>query len=290
MTANVRKISDGHGLLEGPVWSPSTGLLVADAIVGGVSRYAEGEEPVIVVPHRRGIGGMALHADGGIVIGGRNLAVKRPAAEGDDSTVVLLENDPANDIIGYNDLAVDAAGRIYIGSLAFVAATTREGKPGKLYCLDLDGSARVVAEDVLLTNGLGFSPDGKTLYHADSLRHQVYAYDVAADGSLSPRRTFIEIGADAMPDGLVVDSEGSVWVALPNSGTVARFGPDGQKQEEIVVPVPMVTSMCFGGDDLRTLYIVSGSEGQDSDRGGAIFAAEVAVSGQPLKYAKVKLG
>ncbi|MDB5687965.1 MAG: hypothetical protein JWR77_2554 [Rhizorhabdus sp.] len=286
--SSLETISTGHALLEGPVWSPELGLLVADAIVGGVHAYKPGAEPELVVPHRRGIGGMALHENGAVIIGGRNLAMKRPASEGDDSTTVLLENDPENDIIGYNDLAVDAVGRIYIGSLAFVAATTREGKPGKLHLIDLDGSTRVVAEDILLTNGLGFSPDGKTLYHSDSLRHVVYAYDVAADGGLNNRRNFVTT-TGGMPDGLVVDSAGTVWVAEPNSGLVVGYSAAGEKNGDIAIPVPMVTSMCFGGEDLRDLYIVSGSEGQDTDRGAGIYKLRVEVPGQAPNWARVRV-
>jgi D-xylonolactonase len=287
MSSTLETISTGHGLLEGPMWSPQHGLIVADAIVGGVHAYRPGQEPELVVPHRRGIGGMAMHENGAVIIGGRNLAMKRPASEGDDSTIVLLENDPANDIIGYNDLAVDAAGRIYIGSLAFVAATTREGKPGKLHVIDLDGSSRVVAEDVLLTNGLGFAPGGKLLYHSDSLRHAVYVYDVRENGDLENRRTFVTTSG-GMPDGLVVDSAGTVWVAEPNSGRVIGYSPAGDKIGEVVIPVPMVTSMCFGGDDLRDLYIVSGSEGQDTDRGAGIYKIRVEVPGQAANKARVR--
>jgi D-xylonolactonase len=286
--SSCETISTGHALLEGPVWSLELGLMVADAIVGGVQSYRPERDPELVIAHRRGIGGMALHENGAIITSGRNLACKRPLSAGDDSTAVLLDNDPANDVVGFNDLTVDAQGRIYVGSLAFVAATTREGKPGKLHIIDLDGSSRVVADDVLLTNGLGFSPDGNTLYHADSLRRAVYAYDVRLNGNLESRRTFITT-TDAMPDGLVVDSGGMVWVAEPNSGLVVGYAPDGHVAGRIAVPVPMVTSMCFGGEDLRDLYIVSGSEGQETDRGGGIYKIRVEVPGLASHKARVQV-
>lgn len=283
---SLETLSTGHALLEGPIWSPQLGLIVADAIVGGVYAYKPGQDPELIIAHRRGIGGMALHENGGVIIGGRNLALKRPLAEGDESTTILLENEPENDIIGYNDLTVDPQGRIYVGSLAFVAATTREGKPGKLHVVDLDGSSRVVADDILLTNGLGFSPDGKTLYHSDSLRHAVYAYAVQVNGDLENRRTFVTT-TGGMPDGLVVDSAGTVWVAEPNSGLVVGYAPSGNVVGHVEIPVPMVTSMCFGGDDLRDLYIVSGSEGQDTDRGGGIYKLRVEVAGLAANKARI---
>lgn len=286
--SSLETLSTGHALLEGPIWSPKFGLIVADAIVGGVHAYKPEQDPELIVAHRRGIGGMALHENGAVIIGGRNLAVKRPVGDGDDSTTILLESDPENGIVGYNDLTVDPQGRIYVGSLAFVAATTREGKPGKLHIVDLDGGSRVVADDVLLTNGLGFAPDGKTLYHSDSLRHAVYAYDVQPSGDLGNRRTFVTT-IDAMPDGLVVDSAGTVWVAEPNSGLVVGYAPNGDVVGSIEIPVPMVTSMCFGGDDLRDLYIVSGSEGQETERGGGIYRLRVDVPGLAATKARVAL-
>jgi len=287
MNAPIEKLSCGHGTLEGPLWDAPRGLLFADATVGGVRALQDDGSVRDVVLHRRGIGGLALHEDGGIVIGGRNIAIKRDVAEGESPTIVMLENDPDNDIVGFNDMAVDAAGRIYVGSLAFVATEARSGKTGSLFVIDLDGSARVLADDVLLTNGLGFSPDGKTLYHSDSMRHVVYAYDVLENGDVGPRRPFIESG-EAMPDGLVVDSAGTVWVALPHTGTVTGYDPLGKAVGQFTIDKPMVTSMCFGGPDLRDFYIVSGSEHSGSDAAGSVYRARVDVPGQPRNDAKVR--
>ena len=285
--AQLEKLSTGHGTLEGPLWHPGGGLLFADATLGGV-RSLQGDGNVRdVVLLRRGIGGLVLHEDGGIVIGGRNIAIKRDIAEGDSPTIVLLDNDPGNDIVGFNDMAVDAAGRIYVGSLAFVATEARSGKTGSLFVIDLDGTARTLADDVQLTNGLGFSPDGRVLYHSDSMRHVDYAYDVLDNGDVGPRRTFIESG-EAMPDGLVVDSAGTVWVALPHSGTVTGFDPSGRPLGRHVIDEPMVTSMCFGGPDLCDFYIVSGSEHSGSERAGSIYRVRAAVPGQPRNDVRVR--
>ncbi|WP_188610949.1 SMP-30/gluconolactonase/LRE family protein [Chelatococcus reniformis] len=284
----METISTGHGLLEGPVWDERLGLLVADAAVGGVWRLGSGT-PTVVVPHRRGIGGLALHENGAVVIGGRNIALKWPAGEGRDETVVLLDNDPAADVIGYNDFTTDAAGRIYVGSLAFVAMhADRGGKAGRLHVIDLDGSVRSVADDVMLTNGLDFSPDGTRLYHSDTLRSTVYVYDVEPNGDVRNRRNFVTLDG-AMPDGLAVDSGGNVWVAEPHSGTVRAYAPDGRPVSSVSIPVPMVTSLCFGGADLKDLYIVSGSEGLDTDHGAGVWRARVEVPGKRSPLARVAL-
>jgi gluconolactonase len=288
--APVETISTGHGLLEGPLWDSSLGLIVADASVGGVWRISPGRDSTAVVPHRRGIGGLALHESGAVVIGGRNIAVKWPEGQGGADTIVLLENDPANDILGFNDFTTDHAGRIYVGSLAFVAMDAdRGGKPGKLHLIDLDGSSRVVAEDILLSNGLGFSPDGRILYHADSLRRLVYAYDVDANGDLHGKRTFVAL-REGMPDGLSVDQAGNVWVAAPYEGAVQIYSPAAQLISQVKIPVPMVTSLCFGGADLRDVFIVSGSEKLESDRGAGVYRARSDVAGLPRPLARVRLG
>lgn len=288
-TTRAELISTGHGLLEGPLWTP-TGLLVADATVGGVLRITDSGLTETVIEHRRGIGGMALHAGGGLVISGRNVAVKGLLGSDDTQTHVLRENDPFHGVVGYNDLTVDAHGRIYVGSLAFVASESRDAdKPGQLFVIDLDGSSRVVADDVLLTNGLGFSPDGSLLYHADTLRSTVHVYDVDGGGGLGPKRTFVTTGDAGQPDGLTVDAAGHVWVALPHSGEVGCFDPDGRRVGTIGIDVPMVTSLTFGGEDGRDLYIVSGSEGLDTDRGAGVFRARVETPGLPAAVCRVAL-
>ncbi|WP_084533412.1 SMP-30/gluconolactonase/LRE family protein [Nocardia fusca] len=287
-TIQAVQISTGHGLLEGPLWTPE-GLLVADATAGGVLRITDSGRTETVIEHRRGIGGMALHANGGLVVSGRNVAVKGLVGSGDTATHVLRENDPSNDIVGYNDLTVDAKGRLYVGSLAFVASESRDAdKPGQLFCIDLDGSARIVADEILLTNGLAFSPDGSLLYHADTLRSTVNVYDVDDRGGLGTKRSFVTTEDGEQPDGLAVDAAGNVWVALPHSGQVGCFDHSGQRVASIQIDVPMVTSLTFGGDDLRDMYIVSGSEGLGNDRGAGVFRARVETPGLPTAPCRVE--
>lgn len=284
----LEMIASGFGLLEGPVWHPTLGLLVADVEQGGVRAYGRGKAPEVIVPHRRGIGGMALHANGGIVVGGKSIAVK-PLPPGDPSqTTVLIDNTVVPEIVGFNDLTVDPKGRIYAGSLGFVVSGAETGKTGFLHLIDLDGSSRVVARDLRLTNGLGFSPDGKRLYHSDSRSNVIRVYDVAATGDLSPPQVFAKIDT-GIPDGLAVAEDGRVWVALAYGGAVAVFAADGREVERIPVPVPMVTSLCFGGADLRDLYIVSGAKQAPPELKGCVYVTRVEVPGLPRPLAQVKV-
>lgn len=283
----MQALTRGYGLIEGPVWDESRGLLFSDVLFGGVFALDAGGAVTTVFEHRRGIGGMALHAAGGMVVSGRNISFK--SFDG-SATVTLLDRDPDNGNVGYNDITADAAGRIYAGSLGSspVFEDGREPQAGNLHLIDLDGSSRIVARDVLLTNGLGFSPDARTLYHSDSRRATVFSHAVREDGSLGEKMPFARAARGA-PDGLAVAEDGSVWVALAGGGAVGVYEADGALREYVAIPQPMATSVCFGGADLKDLYIVSGSEGVSGDREGAVYRHRSAVAGLPAPLARVRV-
>lgn len=283
----IEKLAEGYGLIEGPVWDPRKGLIYSDVLFGGVHCLAADGSVSTVFEHRRGIGGMALHTADGMVVSGRNISFK--AFAGGD-TILLLDRDEEHNNVGYNDITTDEQGRIYAGSLGSspVFDDGREPRAGDLYLIELDGSARVVAEDIQLTNGLGLSADGNTLYHSDSRRQTVFRYSVAADGSLGEKRRFVTTDKGA-PDGLALSEDGAVWVALAGGQGVGVYEADGAFREHIEIPLPMCTSVCFGGQDLKDLYIVSGSDGADSDKAGAVFRYRCEVAGLAIPVAKVAL-
>ena len=284
----MQALTEGYGLIEGPVWDPDRGLLFSDVLFGGVYCLAADGTVSEVFAHRRGIGGMSLHEQGGLVVSGRNIGYKSFSG---GQTQTLLERDEANGLVGFNDITTDTVGRIYAGGLGAspVFSDGREPASADLYMIDLDGSARVVGHDVRLTNGLGFSPDGKTLYHSDSLRRAVCCYAVHADGMLGEKQTFA-VSERGVPDGLVVSEDGAVWVALAGGGNgVEVYAPDGQVRDFIEIAHPMCTSVCFGGEDLRDLYIVSGSDGLPGDKEGGIFRVRVDVPGLPVALARTTL-
>ena len=282
----METVASGYGLIEGPVWDKLNGLYFSDVINGGVFRLDRAGKIQPVVPKRRGIGGMALHEAGGLVVGGRDIAW---VSLKDATSKTLLALDAIPGATGFNDLTTDATGRIYVGSLAYKVFGGDPPKPGHLHVIDLDGGMRTISDGILLTNGLGFSPDGKLLYHSDARAPLVRVYDVKADGSVGPWRKFASLGEDRVPDGLKVASDGSVWVADAHGGRVAVFNADGSHRQDIAVPLPMVTSLCFGGDDLRDLYIVTGSRGGPRENCGSIFVVKVDVPGLPLPPARVRL-
>ncbi len=283
----MQELTRGYGLVEGPLWLADRGLLFSDVLGGGVFSLSSGGEVATVFPHRRGVGGMALHQAGGLVVSGRNVSFK-PFSGG--PTQVLLDRDEANGNVGYNDLTTDHRGRIYVGSLGAspVFADGREPASGDLYVIDLDGSSRQVGEDVRLTNGLGVSPDGNWLYHSDSARRTVHRYRVEENGDLGAKQDFVET-AEGAPDGLAVAADGSIWVALAGGHGVAGYGPNGEFLELLKIPEPMCTSVCFGGEDLNTLFVVCGSDGMPGDQEGAVYRCPAPTPGLPRAVARTAL-
>ncbi|MBV1878030.1 MAG: SMP-30/gluconolactonase/LRE family protein [Pseudomonadales bacterium] len=284
----MEKLATGYGLIEGPIWDAENGLIFSDVVFGGVYGLNAAGETRLIFPHRKGIGGISHHVAGGLVVSGRNIAYK--AYAGGD-TVILLDRDEAAGNVGYNDITTDAKGRIYAGSLGSspVFDDGRKPQSGDLYLIDLEGTSRKVATDIRLTNGLGFSPDGKILYHSDSPRKVVNCYAVHEDGSLGKKEVFVEV-KKGIPDGLVVSVDGKVWVALADGGQgVAVFNADSSDADFIEIPQAMCTSVCFGGADLQDLYIVTGSEGTGTEKGASIYRVKTTVSGLEVPAAKVQL-
>ena len=281
----MQELATGYSLIEGPVWDAAKGLYFSDVLGGGVYLLNRNDAVSLAVPKRRGVGGMALHADGGLVVGGREI-VHVGLAE--PSMKVLLDRQAAGNAVGFNDLTTDTVGRCYVGSIAYAIFRGEEPRPGNLYLIEVDGGVRQVSDGILLTNGLGFSPDGRLLYHSDAGRGLVRVYDVLDNGSLGHWRAFTAMGSDSVPDGLKVAADGSVWVADAHGGRVAVFSPNGRHRGDVAVPRRMVTSLCFGGDDLRDLYIVTGSRGGPTDTCGTIYRMRADVAGLPLPAARVR--
>jgi sugar lactone lactonase YvrE len=183
-----------------------------------------------------------------------------------------------------NDGGVDAHGRFWSASMSF----EYESKPGRgaLYRLDPDGSRTTIRQGVSVGNGIGWSPDAKTMYFIDSATYRVDAFPFDIDrGTLGDRRTLAQVER-ALPDGLAVDTDGCVWVALFGGSEICRLTPDGRVDRRVQMPGSQVTTCAFGGADLGTLYIAVSAYGLDSvraaaERAGHIFAIDAGVQGLP---------
>jgi sugar lactone lactonase YvrE len=273
----VEQITDAvayHG--EGPVWSRRWGglrwvdMLAGDVLSlgadGGVERRHVGDIAAAVRPR----------AGGGAVIGiERGFALESP-----DGSVHALEEVWSDRSVRMNEGGCDPDGRFYCGSMAY---DQRQGA-ASLYRLDPDGTVHAVLDGLTVSNGLEWSPDGTLAYHNDTATYSIAVYDYERSAGLTGRRVFAEL--ENRPDGLTVDEEGGVWVALSDGGAVRRYSPDGRLDAVIELPVRKVTACTFGGDRLDELFITTSREGLDpgaDSPAGALFHAVPDVIGLPVR-------
>lgn len=278
VTRELETLAFGFGLIEGPRVDAEGVLYFSDVPNGGVRALAPDGEITVVIPKRRGVGGIAIHADGGLVVSGRNICHVR-----DGETRIVFDPDAP----GLNDLMTDAEGRVICGTIrSDPFDETGARRAGEAYRIALDGTAEEMYGDVSLTNGIGFSPDGSTIYHSDSPRGHVICHDVVDDRYVERRS--LGDGRGYAPDGLAVDEDGTVWIADFRGGCVRALDPvDGSERDRIEVPAVAVTSLCFGGSDRRDLYIVTADNTDDPDRAGSIFRTRAETPGVPVPLARV---
>ena len=244
----MEQLASGFSLLEGPAVDSAGGVYFSEVLQGGVYRWSpDGIEQV--VPKRRGVGGIVLHDDGGVIVTGRDVLYVR---DGESRPLLSLDG-----VTGFNDLTTALDGSVYVGALRFHPFAGESPVPGEIWRIPPAGDAAPAAGGVLWANGIGFSPDGATAYGSDYARNCVLAWDVGDDGSLTSPRTFAEMPAGSA-DGLAVDAEGGVWVAPGAAGNIVRFDSSGTLDRTLDVPATFVSSLCFGGEDMCDIYITTG--------------------------------
>jgi xylono-1,5-lactonase len=281
--AELETLASGFGLLEGPRCDERDRLYFSDVPNGGVYRRSPDGSIETLIPKRRGVGGIALNESGGIVCTGRGLIYWNESTRTSRDLFVEWEGRKLN---GLNDLQPDDQGSIFVGSLEHNALEEGSKRiPGSLFRVDPDSKVTKLYEGIETTNGMGFSPDRKYLYHADSTTKAVWVYDVQADRTVKDRRVFARM-PQGWPDGLAIDAEGGVVVAIVNYGEVVRFKPDATLDWRLKVPAKMVTSLTFGGRDLRDLYMVTADNTEDSQKLGTIFRTRAAIPGLPVPKAR----
>ena len=184
----------------------------------------------------------------------------------------------------FNDGKVDGCGRYWAGSMDKGASL----ETGSLYCLDADLKLHKMGRDYIIINGPAFSVDNKTLYHTDSMKRTVYAFDCSAEGKLMNKRVFVQLEEEAgFPDGMTVDGENCLWLCHFGGARITRYSPAGTILQVIPMPVPNVTSCTFAGSDLDTLYIttarfvLSAEALEKYPLAGSLFSCKPGVRGLP---------
>jgi sugar lactone lactonase YvrE len=238
---------------EGPTWDAAAGRLLWIDILGSrLHTYDPATGRRAVRRTEQHIGAVKPRAGGGLVLNLRDgIGLLDP-----DGGFRWLHHEPVPGRRA-NDAAVAPDGALWAGTMRYDEAPGG----GTLSRVTGDGSVDVVLDDVAVSNGTGWSPDGRLMYYIDSPTRRVDVFD-HADGRITGRRTLAEIEESAgFPDGLTVDAEGCVWVALWQGSAVRRYTPDGELDRVIELPVPLVTACAFGGADLSDLYITTARVG-----------------------------
>ena len=287
---------------EGPVWDSSNGVLWwVDIIPGRVHRFdpESGEDRSFAVGQM--VGAVALEANGSMLVAARSGLrrigapdLNRWIAHGDEAPrssehplpTPLMPN------VRFNDAKCDPAGRFWMGTMDLNA----EPGQGSLYCFFPDGRIRVKKDGVTVSNGLAWDTRVGAMYYIDTATQSVSAFDYdVAMGTIDNERTVIEIDPDqGAPDGMAIDSDGMLWIALWGGSAVGRWNPEtGEQLDSIAVDAPQVTSCMFGGPDHKTLYITTARVGLDAatleahPHAGGLFQADCDVVGiVPPAYAQ----
>lgn len=210
---------------------------------------------------------LAIDDNNVLVVATRECLLRLNTTDGSETPIADAPYDPSK--VRFNDGRVDPAGRFWIGTMY----EPRDQPAAEMYVLARDNLRCAWRGGMTNSNGLAWSLDGRTMFHADTTSHRIDCYDFdVATGEHSNRRTILTFPSDktapdygGRPDGATMDAEGMYWVAMFEGGRVLRISPAGEILREIKLPVRCPTSVCFGGPDLRTLYITSASHGRSSE-------------------------
>jgi len=275
---------DAHDELgEGATWDGQRQRLISvDIMRGRVRVFDPASEQSRVFNVDQPVGAAVPCRSGGLMLAVRDGFARLDEDTGALTFVAHVERDRADQRM--NDGACDPAGRFWAGTMAL------DERPGcgSLYRLDPDGTVHMMLGDIGVSNGIDWSLDGSRMYYIDSLTQRVeqFDFDLAA-GTIKNRQTLVEIDSeDGCPDGLTVDTEGALWVALWGGSCVRRYRPDGTLDRELRLPVTHPTTCAFGGPDLKDLYITSAvitlseEERRTQPAGGAILKHRPGVTGR----------
>ncbi|MGW8466253.1 SMP-30/gluconolactonase/LRE family protein [Pseudomonas sp. CLCA07] len=275
---------------ECPVWVPEENALYwVDIPAGGLQRWSADSGHVHSWKAPQMLGCITRHRDGGWVAGMESgFFHLHPHNDGSLDSYLLAHVDHARTDMRLNDGRCDRQGRFWASSMVLnMGANVADGALYR-YSAGLRGPLEAQLGGFIVPNGLGFSPDGRTMYLSDShpLVQQIWAFDYDVDsGTPSNRRLFVDMNQfPGRPDGAAVDAEGCYWICGNDAGLIHRFTPDGRLDRSLAVPVKKPTMCAFGGSRLDTLFVTSIRPGDDHDEqslAGGVFALNPGVTGLP---------
>ena len=271
---------------ENPVWIESTGEFFWTDILRGIiyafSPETDGVRTVLETPHQ--IGAFLAAENGDLVVFTERGVFSAVLSGG----VFHLQQEPLWTIPfaegeRFNDAIADSTGQMLSGS------KRADNTQGRLYRFSAGKRPEVLLENLAISNGMGFSPDGRTFYHTDSVPSTITAYDYAPDRPLKNPSVVVRLETSVDPDGLTVDAKGNLWFACWGAGRIECVTPQGNRLVTLRLDAPQCSSLCFGGIGLNDLFVTSASVGSETSKpslGGCCFLQKNAGIGKQEYHAK----
>jgi sugar lactone lactonase YvrE len=269
---------------ENPLWHPlEKAVYWCDVARGRIFRYVPSTGKHEPVYQGEVVGGFTIQTDGSLLLFMAKGAVKLWRAGRLVSVIDGIEDERHS---RFNDVIADPEGRVFCGTMP------TDSRPGRLYRLDPPAKLTVLREGIGCSNGLGFTPDLRGLYHTDTTARTIYLFDYdRKHGEISNRRVFVQVpDEEGLPDGLTVDSQGYVWSAQWDGSAIVRYTPKGKVDRRIAIPAKKVSSLAFGGEDYLEMYITSAggqNRGREGATDGALFSLRQDIMGVPDFLSKI---
>ncbi len=271
---------------ENPLWHPDhQSCLWTDIPNGRLFEFNPASKTTEIIYTGRPVGGFTIQQDGSLLLFKDRGTITRWRA-GDE--VVIVPEIPVERELRFNDVIADPGGRVFCG-------TYTHGHRGRLYRLDTDGTLTKILDDIGCSNGMAFTRDRTGLFYIDSLARNIYYFDYdETRGELSNQRVFYTVPeGQGFPDGCTMDELGYLWFALWGGSAVMRLNPEGEVDASIPMPAQKITSICFGGAGLKTMFVTSEGGNARSDQdllAGATFSTRCTVSGLPEFRSRIAIG
>ena len=271
---------------ENPMWHPlDKRVYWVDIPKGRLFRFDPADGSHEMCHEGPPIGGFTIQPDGSLLLfmAGGAIGVWRGG-----EVAAVVDEIPDERGGRFNDVIADPAGRVFCGTMPI------GDRLGGLYRLDTDAGLTKVLDGIGCSNGMGFTPDRRGMYHTDSKTREIYLFDYdQGSGEITNRRVFATVDeGEAVPDGMTVDAEGYVWSARWGGGCVVRYAPDGGEDRRVELPARKVSSVTFGGDDYRDLYVTTAGGGEketDGPGAGAMFCLRPGLQGVAEFFSRVRV-
>lgn len=269
---------------EGPLWHPGEKRVYwTDIPMGRMFRYNPAKGVHEQFYDGEVVGGFTIQEDGSLLL---FMAKGAIATWRNGKLHYIYDEIPNERETRFNDVIADPVGRVFCGTMS----TT--DRPGRLYRLDTNRRLTELLDDVDISNGMGFTPDRKQIYYTDSPKREIYLFDYCQDsGGITNRRVFVRTPeGEGVPDGMTVDAEGYIWSARWDGSCLVRYSPDGREDRRIEFPAKKVSSVIFGGEDYKDMYVTTAggdNKGEEGSGAGALFRLNVGIRGVPEYLSRI---